>query len=99
MKRQVVWNKRAVKKFDEIVDYLEENASQKSVIKFIEEVDELIGRINQYPEIGRRTTTKKTVRQYKIDKYRNLYYRISKNKLIIVYIFDSRQNPKSNLYK
>ena len=99
MARQIVWNKRAVQKFEEIIDYLESNVSQQSAIKFVNEVNELIDKINKYPEIGRRTKTKKTVRQYKLDKHRNLYYKKSGRKLIIVYIFDSRQNPKSNPYK
>jgi plasmid stabilization system protein ParE len=98
MVRQIVWNKRAVQKFEEIIKYLEENASQKSTIKFVKEVNELIDKINKYPEIGRRTKTKKTVRQYKLDKHRNLYYKKSGKKLIIVYIFDTRQSPSSNPY-
>ncbi len=98
MVRQIVWNKRAVQKFEEIINYLEENVSQKSAIKFVTEVNELIDKINKYPEIGTRTIKKKTVRQYKLDKHRNLYYKKSGRKLVIVYIFDNRQNPGSNPY-
>ena len=99
MARQIVWNKRAVQKFEEIIEYLEENSSQQAAINFVNKLNKLIEKINNYPEIGRRSKTKKTVRQYKIDKFRNLYYRKYGKKLIIVYIFDSRQNPKSNPYK
>ena len=35
MARQVVWNKRAVEKFEEIVEYLEKEVSEKAVIKFV----------------------------------------------------------------
>ena len=99
MVRQVVWNKRAVIKFDEIVEYLEEEVSQKAAIKFVQRLDDLIEKLNKHPEIGRRTRNKKTVRQYRIDKNRKLYYRKYGKKLLIVFIFDERQNPNSNPYK
>ncbi len=79
--------------------FLAENHSEKTAMKFILKVDELIEKLNKYPEIGRRTKKKKTVRQYKIDKYRKLYYRKYGKKLIIVYIFDDRQDPKNNPFK
>ena len=99
MVRQVVWNKSAVIKFNEIVEYLETEISEKSAIKFVQRIDDLIEKLNKHPEIGRRTKAKKTVRQYKIDKYNKLYYRKYGKKLLIVYIFDERQNPGSNPYK
>lgn len=96
MARQVVWNKKAIIAFDEIVGYLESEVSRKNAIKFILRVDELISKLNKYPEIGRRTKNKKTVRQYKIDKHRKLYYRKAGKKLVIVFLFDERFNPKDN---
>ncbi len=99
MARQVVWNKKAIIKFEEIVEYLVEEVSETAAIKFVKKVDDLIEKLNKYPEIGRRTKNKKTVRQYKIDKYKNIYYRKYGRKLLIVFFFDERQNPKLNPYK
>jgi len=99
MARQVIWNKTAVRKFNEIVEYLEENVSEKAASNFVIKLDNLIKKINKYPEIGRRTKAKKTVRQYKIDKYKKLYYRKYGKKLLIVFIYDDRQSPKTNPYQ
>lgn len=99
MARQIVWNKRAIARFEEIVGYLEQTGTQKTAINFVIHVDDLIEKLNKYPEIGRRTKKKKTVRQYRIDKYRKLYYRKHGKKLIIVYFFDDRWNPTTNPYK
>ncbi len=99
MVRQVVWNKRAIVKFEEIVEYLENEVSEAAAIKFVIKLDDLIEKLNKYPEIGRRTKNKKTVRQYRIDKFKKIYYKKSGRKLVIVFIFDERQNPKSNPYK
>lgn len=98
MARQVIWNKRAIQKFEEIVTYLEENSSEETAIKFVQKIDDLIEKLSKYPEIGRRTKTRKTVRQYKIDKYKKLYYRKYGKNLLIVFIFDDRMNTKSNPY-
>ena len=61
--------------------------------------DDLIEKLFEYPEIGRKTKKWKTVRQYQIDKYKKLYYRIHGRKLIVVFLFDDRQNPKFNPYQ
>ena len=99
MARQIVWNKRAVVHFNEIVDYLETEVSERSAMDFVIRLDDLIEKLNEYPEIGRKTRNYNTVRQYRIDKYKKLYYRKHGKKLIIVFIFDERQNPESNPYQ
>jgi|GEM_PF-3646717 len=42
MARQVVWKKKALKKFKEIVEYLEKELSEKVVGKFVVKLDDLI---------------------------------------------------------
>ena len=98
MAREVVWNKVAVKKLTEIVEYLETEVSEQAAIKFVKNVAALIEKINKYPEIGRQSKTKRTIRQFRIDKNKRLYYRIHGNKLVIVFIFDDRQKPSTNPY-
>ncbi len=99
MARQIIWNKKAAIKFDEIVSYLETELSEKAAMEFVKNVDGLIEKLTKYPEIGRRTKNKKTIRQYRIDKYKKLYYRQQGKSLVIVYIFDDCQNPASNPFK
>lgn len=53
MAKQIVWNKRALKKFDDIVRYLEENASEKTVSIFINKTFERL------EILGRKSKTKK----------------------------------------
>lgn len=95
---QVVWNKKATHNFDEIVHYLMNEVSENTASKFVINVDKLLRKLYKYPEIGRKSLKQKSIRQYRIDKYRKLYYRISGSKLIIVFIFDERRNPKLNPY-
>lgn len=98
MAKRIVWNKRALEKLDEIVDYLEENFSEKTASNFVKKVFDRLDILSRYPEIGRTSKKKENIKFYKIDKHRNLYYRIDGKNLIVVYIFDTKQNPEKNLY-
>jgi plasmid stabilization system protein ParE len=99
MVREVVWNKKALESLDEIIGYLEEHHSPSTAENFLTSVLECIDKLSRYPEIGRRTKRYKTVRQYKVDKNRKLYYRKYGKKLLIVLLFDERRNPSTNPYR
>lgn len=99
MARKVIWTKRAERNFDEIVDYLEEHASEKVAVKFIKNIDDLIEKLFKHPDIGRKVTKTKTIRHYRIDKHKRMYYRKHGKKLTIVFIFDDRRNPDDTPYK
>jgi len=99
MARKVIWNKKATRNFNEIISYLEEHASEIAIAKFAQNVDNLIEKLIKHPDIGRKATKTKTIRHYKIDKYRRMYYRKHGKKLTIVFIFDDRRNPDNNPYK
>jgi len=62
MVRKIVWNKRAVVKFNEIVEYLEEEVSDKAAMNFVIRINDLIEKLDKYPEIGRKAKNKKTIR-------------------------------------
>ena len=95
---QIYWTEKAVQSFEIVIDYLEENASSKAKVNFIFQIEELIIKLKKYPGIGRKSKKYPTVRQYKIDKYRKLYYRAIGDTLVIILIFDSRQDPHKNKY-
>lgn len=98
MALQIVWNKSATLNFDEIVHYLKNEISENTAAKFVENVDTLTKKLCKHPEIGRKSLKHKRVRQYRIDKYRKLYYRLSSSQLIVVFIFDERRNPNLKPY-
>ena len=55
--------------------------------------------LKRYPEIGRKSRKRKTIRMVRVDKYRQLFYRIKGKKLIVVFFFDGRQHPDKNPYR
>ena len=98
MAREVVWNKRAIVKLDEIIEYLLESTSEKVAEKFYQSVLERIDVLSRYPEIGRKSSKKKTIRVSPVNKRYNLYYRVDGRRLVIVYLFDTKQHPDQNPY-
>ena len=98
MVEKIIWNKRASNKLTKIIDFLNEVASEKVVRQFVENVDEKISLIKKFPEIGRPSSKNKTIRFFRIDKHKLLYYRKKGNTIIIINIFDTRQNPNKNPY-
>jgi len=97
MIKTVVWNYKAKLQLIKIINYLQDEFSEKTVKKFKASVKSKINQIKKYPEIGR-NSKKRNIRFVKIDKYNNLYYQVKNDKLILVYIFDTRKNPSKNIY-
>lgn len=99
MARSISWNKRAVQQLEQNVSYLEEEGATTAIRNLIVRIDELLDKLNRYPEIGRKSASFKTVRQFKLTKNINLYYRKKGKRIIVVYLFDNRMLPDKNLYK
>lgn len=96
MAKTIIWTKKALGKLDEILGYLENESSEESASRFFQIVLDKLEVLSRYPEIGRKSKKKKTIRFQKIDKNRNVYYRIEGKKLIVIYFFDTRQHPDRN---
>lgn len=98
MAKKVIWSKTAKSIFDDIYDYLDYEFSENTAEKFANNVNERLNTISNYPESGRLINTERRVRMAKIDKYRVLYYKI-KDAIVVLYLFDTRQDPRKNPYK
>ena len=50
--------------------------------------------LSEYPQIGSVEINEKKVRGIIITKHNKLFYRFNENEIIILNIFDTRQDPK-----
>ncbi|HRD80314.1 MAG: type II toxin-antitoxin system RelE/ParE family toxin [Saprospiraceae bacterium] len=98
MAKQVVWTKTALSQLEKMFSYIEAEYSLSAAKNLIIKVFNKVETLRHYPEAGRPSRSKKTVRGINVDKYRKLYYRLHGRRLIIVYLFDSRRNPDYNPY-
>lgn len=98
MAKKIVWGQKAKAIFDERILYLAYNYGDNAAANFTRDVKKVLTTIEKYPESGRLIVQRKGVRYRKIGKHVNIYYKI-KDDIIIVFLFDTRQNPKKNPYK
>ncbi len=94
MSRKVIISKTAEKKLDKLFDYLIEKWSITVKKEFVEKLDSSIEIIQNQPKIFPESKTGKGLRKCVITKQTTLYYRYNSQRINIVTIFDTRQNPK-----
>jgi plasmid stabilization system protein ParE len=93
MAKEVIWLKRASDKLKNIFDYLLSNWNSETTENFIEKVNQKVSLLQYFPNIGLRSQKKPDLRRIILSQQNILIYRQKGNKIIIVNIFDTRQNP------
>lgn len=90
----VYWTKRADKKLSSIIDYLNKEWGEVVVGNFVRTIDNFLDILTEFPEIGSIENSKKNIRGFVIIKQLTIFYRIKSHRIIILNLFDNRQNPK-----
>jgi len=93
MSRIVIVSKTAEKKLERLFQFLLEKWSLKVKSEFIKKLDKNINIIKNSPESFPESENKSGLHKCVITKQTTLYYRYDDNKIIIVTLFDTRQNP------
>ncbi|HAL80959.1 MAG TPA: hypothetical protein DCO83_00995 [Mucilaginibacter sp.] len=92
---KIIWTKQAIRGYDKIINYLEENWSEKEVSNFVNEADRFFELLISHPEILQRTERHKNVYRGPINRLTIITYRVKPvNKQIeLISIRGSRQKP------
>ena len=93
MALKIFWTTRASKNFDIILEYLEVEWSDQVTKRFIKDVYDFLELLIEFPEIGSIENKEKGIRGFTLIKQINIFYRITTDKIIILGLFDNRQNP------
>lgn len=93
MVKRIVWTNTADKTFDSITAFLHDNASLRVAQDFAKLVYDKIDLISEYPTLGRKVPSTKSIRVLNIGKHHQLFYRVEGRTLVICNFFDTRQNP------
>lgn len=94
MAREIVWTKRANHKFNKILEYLEIEWGHQVTRNFIKRTYDIVNLIADQPEIGSLENPEKNIRGFLITKHNRVFYRIAKEKIILLNFFDTRSGPK-----
>ena len=99
MGKRITWKPKPQRQIREIERYFrEELGTIQAFDNFLDALYKRLGMIADYPESGR-PTGYKTVRYWKVDKHRSVFYRIKPDRITVLLIWDSRQHPDKNPYE
>jgi len=89
----ISWTTRASSNFDNIIEYLELQWGDKVASQFIKNVYDFLELISEFPKLGSIENKEKGIRGFTLLKQVNIFYRIKNEKIIILGLFDNRQDP------
>ncbi|MBU1370338.1 MAG: type II toxin-antitoxin system RelE/ParE family toxin [Bacteroidetes bacterium] len=89
----VIWSKRAKTDLKKIIDYFEENWTEKEIGTFFRKLDKQILIIQKQPNAFP-ATKHKNVRRSVLSRQTTIYYDILKDSVRIITLFDTRQSPE-----
>jgi plasmid stabilization system protein ParE len=98
MVAEIRWSKNAIWDYRNVVDYLLAEWNEDIALRFMELLEHKIQGIAKHPFTGLCSKNDPDIRSVSITKHNRLYYKITKDWLEIVNIFDTRQHPDKNLY-
>lgn len=91
--REVIITPRAKKEVLNIFEYLEFKWSERIRRNFANKLYKIVATVANNPELFPTSTVNKKLRKCVITKQVSLFYHFDKNKIVVVSVFDTRQNP------
>ncbi len=92
---KLVWTNKALSDLDAIILYLETNWSEKELRKFFCKLETRINLIAQRPQLYSLSQSRKNLRRSVLIPQVTIYYRIIKDAVEVLRLFDNRQNPEN----
>ena len=98
MKYEIYWVNNAKDKLRNIYNFITKSWDKKIADEFIDKLNYKLNLLSYFPNIGQKSLKKKHLRRYIISEQISLFYKIDKKKIIILTLFDNRQDPKKLKY-
>lgn len=97
---EILWTNTAESSFQDIIEYLQEEWSEKEVRNFLKRVDKFIITLSKYPTMCRSSSKRKNVRIGILDKHtQTVYQYIPENNSITILLFRGmKRSPSSFKY-
>ena len=88
----ITWTNNALANLDNLIQYLTDNWTEKEIAIFFRKLDKRINIISQRPQLYPLTSNRKDVRRSVLTPQITIYYKINKQAIEILTLFDNRQN-------
>lgn len=90
---KIILTRRAEEKLEAIIDYLQKEWGEKIVVGFLEKFYSVLDLLSEFPQIGTVEAKKRNIRGFLVTPHTRLFYRIEKDKIIVLNLFDNKQHP------
>lgn len=97
MVKQVIWSPEAEATFFKVIDYLQQNWTQKEIDHFIYATDKAVDYISLNPLMFRRTN-KKNVHEALVTPQNLLIYKIYPTHIFLITFYDTRQSKRKKKF-
>jgi plasmid stabilization system protein ParE len=94
MANVLFWSDRALKEYDQLLDYLLEEWSETITLRISLEIDETINRIKNSPEQFPIIVKSRKIRRCVASSQTSIYFKANKDAIVIMSLYDNRRNPK-----
>jgi len=92
MARSIIWTTKAKHSISSILEFYNiRNQSNTYSLKLFDEINNRIILLSKFPFLGRKTTENNI--RIMIKSHYSIYYEIFPNEILILFVWDSRQNP------
>lgn len=93
MARRIIWTQNANNDLHQLSKYLKEEWSKEIAQNFNKKLFMRIELISKFPHLGKPSIKSPSIRKIVITKHNSLYYLVDKENIVLLNIFDTRQNP------
>lgn len=96
----IKWSDEAIETFDNNIQFLHEQQTDREIINFVKTTNEKIGNIGMNPKIYKRSEKDPTIRKCGINKNISLFFKYfpDKQEVILLSFWNNRRNPKDLKY-
>lgn len=91
MEKTIVVTKRFRKNTLNVYQYLIKEHSAKIAFSFLDKLQQRVEAIMLHPELGKLSKKKQNIRSLTLQPHNRIYYRLNKNKIELLCLFDMRK--------
>jgi plasmid stabilization system protein ParE len=95
---KIRWTEEATKNLENIIDYLDVNWTSREVKRFFHKLEKQLTILSNFPDAYPISKKRKAVHRCVFSANHIIYYKVQGDSLVLLSIFDTRQNPEKGLF-
>lgn len=97
MAKEIIWSPQSEVTFYKVIEYLQDNWSDKEVDNFLAATEKVINYIAEHPLMFRKTN-KKNIHEALVTPQNLLIYKIYGDCIVLITFYDTRQSPRKKKF-